>query len=375
MSKKAVLIGAGSIGRGFIGQVLSDSGYNIVFVDVSQKLVNTINEFGKYKVIVLGAEEHEHIIDNIKAYSPQDPKAVDEILQAEIITTAVGPSVLNNTANYISEGIKARFKNGIEGSLTVIACENMEYSSSKLNEYVKPFLNAEELEYCREYVCFPDSIVSRMIMPIENADPLTVKVEQYVEWIVDSKPLKSDLTGIIGMQLANNPAAYIARKIFTLTGHAMLGYMGYQKGYRFIYEAAYDDGIFGIVFKALAECGKAWSSEYRINEQEFYEYITLMLRRFSDIRLKDPIVRVCREPLRKLSIDERFIAPALTALKYSVVPYGIAEGIKAALKYDYRNDEQAVMLQQMLKSKGRGSLIKEVCGVNESNDLYKMLLN
>lgn len=42
---KAVHFGAGSIGRGFIGQLLHDSGYDIVMVDVNTALVNQINAY------------------------------------------------------------------------------------------------------------------------------------------------------------------------------------------------------------------------------------------------------------------------------------------------------------------------------------------
>jgi len=81
LSKKAILIGAGQIGRGFIGQVLFNSGYDLVFVDTSKQLVENINKYKEYKVTVIGAEEHEYTINNIRAYSPFDEKAVDEIVE------------------------------------------------------------------------------------------------------------------------------------------------------------------------------------------------------------------------------------------------------------------------------------------------------
>lgn len=130
LSKKAILIGAGQIGRGFIGQVLFNSGYDLVFVDTSKQLVENINKYKEYKVTVIGAEEHEYTINNIRAYSPFDEKAVDEIVEADIITTAVGPGVLCKTADYIAKGIIKRYLLKIEKPLTVIACENMEFGST-----------------------------------------------------------------------------------------------------------------------------------------------------------------------------------------------------------------------------------------------------
>lgn len=42
--KKAVQFGAGNIGRGFIGALLSQSGYHVVFADVVDKIIDKINE-------------------------------------------------------------------------------------------------------------------------------------------------------------------------------------------------------------------------------------------------------------------------------------------------------------------------------------------
>ena len=38
--KKAVMYGAGNIGRGFIGKTFSESGYEVCFVEVNKQVVN-----------------------------------------------------------------------------------------------------------------------------------------------------------------------------------------------------------------------------------------------------------------------------------------------------------------------------------------------
>ena len=50
--KKAVQFGAGNIGRGFIGALLSQSGYHVVFADVVDKIIDKINEDKTYTVPV-----------------------------------------------------------------------------------------------------------------------------------------------------------------------------------------------------------------------------------------------------------------------------------------------------------------------------------
>jgi mannitol-1-phosphate 5-dehydrogenase len=48
--KKAVMYGAGNIGRGFIGQLFSESGYHVVFIDIADSVVDRLNKDGCYPV-------------------------------------------------------------------------------------------------------------------------------------------------------------------------------------------------------------------------------------------------------------------------------------------------------------------------------------
>ena len=69
------------------------------------------------------------------------PELIDEIKEAEIITTAVGVRILPIIAPSIAEGIKARKENGSEEYLNIIACENAVKASSQLKEAVYGNLN------------------------------------------------------------------------------------------------------------------------------------------------------------------------------------------------------------------------------------------
>ena len=63
--KKAVQFGAGNIGRGFIGALLSQSGYHVVFADVVDKIIDKINEDKTYTVHVMDVECEDQKIENI----------------------------------------------------------------------------------------------------------------------------------------------------------------------------------------------------------------------------------------------------------------------------------------------------------------------
>lgn len=106
--KKAIQFGAGNIGRGFIGSLLVKSGYHVVFADVNEEILNSINKDKKYTIHIRDVECIDEVIDNISAVSSIKEEIIDEIVQAEIITTAVGPLVLTKIASTIAKGIKAR---------------------------------------------------------------------------------------------------------------------------------------------------------------------------------------------------------------------------------------------------------------------------
>ena len=64
--KKALIHGAGNIGRRFIGKILSESGYKVCFIDINKNIVNEINRREEYPVkFVTNEDETEVIVKNI----------------------------------------------------------------------------------------------------------------------------------------------------------------------------------------------------------------------------------------------------------------------------------------------------------------------
>ena len=77
--KKAIQFGAGNIGRGFIGGLLSKAGYHVVFADVNQKIIDKINEDKKYTIFVKDVESSEIVITDISGVNSTKPELIDEI--------------------------------------------------------------------------------------------------------------------------------------------------------------------------------------------------------------------------------------------------------------------------------------------------------
>ena len=368
--KKAIQFGAGNIGRGFIGALLSKAGYHVVFADVNTEIINKINSDKKYTIHVMDTICSEEEISNISGVISTSDEIYKEIVEAEIITTAVGPVVLPRIAPTIAKGIALRKEKGIKTYLNIIACENAIKASSQLEEEVKKYLNEEEIEYLKEFVGFPNCSVDRIVPPVKSENILDVVVENYYEWNVEKSAFKGEIPKIEGMNLVDNLMAYIERKLFTLnTGHAITAYFGYLKGYETIEESIKDEVIYGFVKNAMIESGKGLIAKYNFDEEAHYKYINKIIDRFKNPYLKDDVARVGREPLRKLNENDRLIKPLITARGFNINTDNLLLGVGAALHYDNKEDAQSVQLQSLINEKGIKESLAEISKISGDTDV------
>ncbi len=366
--KQAIQFGAGNIGRGFIGAVLEQAGYHVVFADVNQTVIDKINEDKRYTVHIMDVECRDLVIENISAVNSTTDAVVGEIVKSDILTTAVGVGILPRIAPAIARGIVARMEAGIEEPLNIIACENAVRASSQLREHVTALLTDEQKEYCSKWVGFPDCSVDRIVPPVRSENPIDVVVEAYYEWNVEQKAFVGGAPHIEGMNLADNLTAYIERKLFTLnTGHAITAYLGSLRGIPTIDKSIADEQISAIVRGAMQESGLGLIHKFGFDHDAHFKYIEKIIGRFRNPYLNDDVTRVGREPLRKLSASDRLIKPLLTAREYGVETPNLLLGIGAALRYDNPEDAQSVKMQAEIAEKGIRSAAAGFTGLNEDN--------
>ena len=360
--KRALHFGAGNIGRGFIGKIISEAGYEVIFADVNRQVIDQLNIDKEYEVEVVGENSKTDIVKNASGIMSNEPEKVKEAgINVSLITTAVGPNVLKIIAGSFADIIKARKEKGMEEELNIIACENMVKGTTFLKENIYEKLNESEKEYADKYIGFPDSAVDRIVPPVnaEGKKPTYVVVEEFYEWIVDRNLIKGNLE-LEGMIKTDNLMAYIERKLFTLnTGHAITAYIGKYKKYKTIDESIKDADIRNIVKGAMGESGEVLINRYSFDREEHFKYIDKIIKRFENIYLKDDVERVGRQPLRKLGKNERLIKPLLGTLEYNTSNENLVTGIAYALKFD-GSDEESVKLSSMMKEKGLVETLKEV---------------
>lgn len=364
--KNAVHFGAGNIGRGFIGKLLADADVEVTFADVDAPLVDQLSHKQEYKVKVVGTECKIDTVSHVTAVNSASDDVIERMVHTDLVTTAVGPNVLDIIAKTIATGIAKRFEAGNEAPLNIIACENMVRGTTHLKGEVYKHLDTSLHAKADELIGFVDSAVDRIVPPAEaaNDDPLEVTVESFSEWIVDEQQFKGEIPRIDGMETTNNLMAFVERKLFTLnTGHCITAYLGCLKGHRTIREAIEDPEIHADVKQAMSESGEVLIRRYDFDRDMHNAYIEKILGRFANPYLVDEVDRVGRQPIRKLGPNDRLVKPLLGTIEYDTENQALLKGIAAALKYTSSEDPQAIELQTSLKEHGVRKTVAHYTGL------------
>ena len=375
--KQAIMFGAGNIGRGFIGLLLERAGYHVKFADVVAPLVEEINRRGEYVVHVVADQCTDETVKNISAISSLDPVLTEEIVKSDIITTAVGLTILPRIAPNIAAGIQARRAAGVTEPLHIIACENAIRGTSQLKKHVEERLDEADLAYAAKYVGFLDCEVDRIVPPFRREpgapDMIDVTVERHFEWTVEKTDLKGPLE-IPGMQLVDRLDAYLERKLFAFNGaHAVTAYLGEGKGLGTLRESIEDPEIAAVVAGLQAECAAMLVKRHGFDAGAMAEYCRVARERFANPHLKDEPVRVGREPLRKLAATDRLVRPMTLALAYGLPVDHYVTGIAAALRHSDLNDAQSVQMRELIAAKGVRAALEEISGVGADSDIAKRI--
>jgi len=363
---KAVHFGAGNIGRGFVGMLLHEGGYELVFSDVAGALVDAINATQSYTVHEAGPGGVDRVVTGYRAVnSGTDPEAVaEEVATADVVTCAVGPTVLRFIAPAIVAGLGRRSPE--LPPLTIMACENAIGATDQLRAEIEK-LDAS----VSERAVFANTAVDRIVPAQPAGGGVDVTVEPYFEWAIESRPFGGELPNIPGAHFVDDLGPYIERKLFTVnTGHAATAYFGAQAGHKRISDALSDPSIAARVGAALEETSAVLSAVHGLDPAELAEYRATILERFRNPELVDTVQRVGRQPLRKLSRNERFIGPAVQAAEHGLSTSALVAAVGAAIAFDDETDEQSVELQRMLRTEDADVLTATVTGLEPEHPLF-----
>lgn len=365
---KAVHFGAGNIGRGFIGLLLNQSGYEVTFVDINDTVIQALEDKRFYEVGFAEEGVDNVLVDRVRGVnSLTDPERVIALIaEADLVTTAVGPTLLPKVAPLISEGLRERVTSA---PVYVIACENMIGGSASLHQAIEASGGIGTAN-----ASFPNAAVDRIVPLQQHADPLFVEVETFYEWVIETKGL-AERPPLQGVTWVDEIGPYIERKLFTVnTGHAIASYIGSLFGKATIDEALKDRRVRQVVQGALYETGWLLLEKYGFEAKEHSQYIQKIIKRFENPKLKDEVSRVARSPIRKLGPSDRLVKPARELIDNGIEPNELAYGIAAALTYYNPEDSESSELNLSIEEDGIVSTVEKYLQLHEDDTLTKLIL-
>ena len=129
MAKKtAVLIGAGKIARGYVGELFMGEGYHVTFVHHRQEFVDGLRNQGQYMVYRFnnnGEREDLLMTDFDVICSKTEQQAYLEALAATPYAAVVTfPGAFDDIAEDLTKAIRLRYERKVTEPLAILMCVN-----------------------------------------------------------------------------------------------------------------------------------------------------------------------------------------------------------------------------------------------------------
>ncbi|AHF75181.1 Mannitol-1-phosphate 5-dehydrogenase [Sodalis praecaptivus] len=366
---QAVHFGAGSIGRGFIGDLLHDGGYDITFVENNDALNTQINQHKGYDIWLIEKGYQRKFIPVAAALSPAKDSAliVDKITQANLITTAVWADNLRHIAPLILAGLRARRAAG-KDRINIIVCENARFNGERLKKEIAA-LGESDVD---ALAAFPSTAVDRMVLASTRDQQHSIDAGVEYELVIDkTKLIAPDTQPLPGAVYTDNLQKYMDRKLYIINGgHAWAGYMGHLQGYVTMQQIFADAALVSAIRQSMGETARLLSVIYGFSAAELDEYIRFVINRFCTPGVVDTVQRVCRAPIRKLSPGDRLTGPCLQCEEQGLPNDALITGIAAALRYSDPDDEQSVSMNRFIAEHDISQAISHFTGIKENSALH-----
>jgi mannitol-1-phosphate 5-dehydrogenase len=366
---RAVIVGTGRVGCGFVGSALRAAGFDLVFIGRNPLVVGHLARVGRYRVRLIQGHQVEDVsVDVARSVHCSDSEVVArEVAAADLVATAVGAESLASAASLIAPGLQRR------GPVNVLAFENLADAGPRLRAFVTEQL---ALADAVSHHGFAGALVKRVIAQ-RLGDPLGDEPVRFIAdppcgFMVEAAGLGPPLPAIPGMTLVDDYAACMRRKLYVFSaGHATAGYLGYLKGYRFVHSAVRDPEIREVTLGAMSEGQHGVAARFGPEMAGGPDTLGGIMARFENAALCDPVYRVGRDPCRKLACDDRLVGAARLAEEAGRGAHNLALAIAAALYFQSADDPSAVALGAKLRADGFRATLQDVCGLDPEERLVE----
>ena len=326
----ALIFGAGKVGRGFLADLLYNSGWSVRFVDSDESVVAELNRMGHHVVHRLNEYASEQRIRNCGATLTGSKDMMKWIDEADLLLTSIGAGNLESWCEQVRSSLQARLN---KGPLDIILAEN-HHSPARLVSKALAINNSG-------LGVIQSQILRSCIEPTEELreqhGALVLRIQDHQELPMDGDASKRpELLALVeGFSLRSNFELELTRKVYTYNSiNAVISYLGHLKGYELLADAANDTAILSLAEQAGLEASEGLIAEHGFDRLEQEQWVSRALTKYRNHDIVDPIERQCRDPMRKLAANDRLLGPIMLCLKHELPCKALATGLLAAIRYD-----------------------------------------
>ncbi len=370
--KKAVIYGAGNIGRGFIGQLLTMSDYEVAFLDINKEVIGKLSEDRQYPITIVSNDgNREIIVKNVYGIdSSVEENAIKAIFEADIMSTSLGVNVLRFVAKTLAKAIEMRI-DAKRPPLNILLCENLIDANIYLKNEIFKYLSEDKKAVFDENVGLVEASIGRMVpvLPKKEGDNiLRVAVEEFDVLHLDKDGFVGELPEIYNTRLCTPFNLYIQRKLFIHNMcHSVTAYLGARE-YEYIWEAIENSDIKYIVEQLGVTSARAIALENGGDALELIDFLNKLLYRFYNKELKDTIERVGKDPIRKLKAIDRITGAYLLAKKHGLDTTFNMIAFAAALIFRKDADDASKTVNDDYKTLGAKATLKKYTDVDFTDE-------
>jgi mannitol-1-phosphate 5-dehydrogenase len=328
-----------------------------VLIEVNSDLVKSIRA-ADYTININTATENGIIksqISDFEIYDPQDMadrKNIESaISRADEMATAI-PSIDYYDLGGENSITQLLARNINPGKPQIIyTAENNNYAAEILRDKIISCTNNKKIEQFQ----ILNTVIGKMGGVIQDSATIddlgldlqvpggqsAILVEEFNTIIVSKVQLKGFKKGITVFQEKDELLPFEEAKLFGHNAvHAMLGFLAHLKGYHYMSDIRNDPDLYHygeIAFRN--ECGALLLKKYNdfndplFTAKGFEFYGSDLLKRMTNPYLRDEVKRICRDPIRKIGYNDRFLGTIREAFKLNIVAKTIAQAVIGGLCY------------------------------------------
>lgn len=370
--KNVIIVGAGRLGKGFMGETFFNAGWNITFLDSDPAVIEALNRTGEYNVRVHTTDTvFTNKIKDYQAYLTDNNYSVmASFLKSDLLMLPLYPADFEAAAKYLAHCFDTQYDTDQTAKKTLVCLTNKNHIIDQITAYFRDNLRDDAVkQWFDQNVVVRDSIVRRGTDAKTNA--ATELVTTAVAALIIQGPVYSDFSDVKWLDVRDNVEMLKDIKVFLINGpHATTAYAGYLKNYRDIAEAEKDPDVQKLVQSVHDATVQAVLYEYPVTRDQIRELEYLPAAKDE---MSDAIYRVGFDPIRKLGENDRLMGVVKLCEKYGINYDGIVKAAACAFAYDEPKDKNAMIIQSEIKANGITATVSKYINRETSDKVVKQI--